>query len=56
MQKIAKQYGGECLSTTYINSKHKLRWRCDKGHEWEARYDSFKTKKNWCSLCAQTTG
>lgn len=56
MQKIAKQYGGECLSTTYLNSKHKLRWRCNNWHEWEARYDSFKTKKNWCPLCTQTTG
>jgi hypothetical protein len=56
MQELAKQYGGECLSTTYVNSKHKLKWRCDKGHVWESRYDSFKNKRNWCPLCIKATG
>ena len=34
MISLAKKYGGECLSTNYVDSKTKLRWRCSKGHEW----------------------
>ena len=36
MQALAKKRGGECLSTTYVNKRTKLLWRCLEGHEWEA--------------------
>jgi len=30
MQQIATERGGECLSSTYVNSHTKLQWRCHK--------------------------
>ncbi len=39
MKNHARKYGGECLSSQYINSKTHLRWRCCEGHEWEAKSD-----------------
>ena len=51
MQAIAKKRGGLCLSQSYENSYSKLRWRCSKGHEWEAVPYSVKSG-NWCRQCA----
>lgn len=50
MQEIAESRGGECLSTAYISSKTKLRWRCAKGHEWESVPDNILAGK-WCPIC-----
>jgi hypothetical protein len=36
MRQIARDRGGECLSTTYVNCVTKLKWRCAEGHEWRA--------------------
>ncbi|WP_233869601.1 zinc-ribbon domain-containing protein [Paraburkholderia adhaesiva] len=51
MQAIAHRRGGECLSGRYINSATKLRWRCARGHEWEAIPASV-IKGTWCPQCA----
>lgn len=51
MYKAAEERGGQCLSTTYENNRSKLRWRCAKGHEWEAIPDSIK-RGTWCPHCA----
>ncbi len=51
MRKVAKSRGGKCLSNQYINARKKLRWACDKGHEWEATPYSVK-KGSWCRKCA----
>ena len=51
MQRIAKDRGGVCLSTTYVNRKAKLRWRCSEGHEWEANANSVKGNGSWCRAC-----
>ncbi|MDP2908464.1 MAG: hypothetical protein Q8N77_01530, partial [Nanoarchaeota archaeon] len=53
MKKLAKNRGGECLSTDYINSKTKLRWRCKKNHVWEAIPSSIK-RGLWCPVCGGT--
>ena len=53
MQIIARARGGVCLSTTYINSQTKLRWKCHEGHEWEARPDNVKNKNSWCAICSK---
>jgi hypothetical protein len=50
MRAIAVARGGECLSDFYINNNTRLRWRCSKGHEWEAVPSSIKSG-SWCSLC-----
>ena len=48
---IAKERGGECLSEKFINARTKLKWKCDKGHEWEAQAYSIKTG-TWCPQCS----
>jgi len=52
MQKIAKEKGGECLSTEYINCISKLKWKCKEGHVWEARPHDIKNNNGWCPVCS----
>ena len=42
MQAIAKERGGKCLSTEYINTNTKLLWECVHGHQWESTPLSIK--------------
>ncbi|RHZ54282.1 hypothetical protein Glove_428g125 [Diversispora epigaea] len=49
---IAIKRGGLCLSTEYINGKSHLRWKCVKGHEWEATLSNIKYQNTWCPYCA----
>ncbi len=51
IQSIAAKRGGVCLSNKYVNNKTKLRWKCAKGHEWEAHLNSIKNG-HWCPYCA----
>lgn len=50
MKALAKARGGDCLSENYTNTSTPLRWRCEHGHEWEARPGNilFGT---WCPYC-----
>jgi len=50
INKIAKEKGGECLSTQYINFNSKLKWKCNKNHTWETSLDVIK-KNCWCPYC-----
>jgi hypothetical protein len=52
MQKLAKEKGGLCLSTDYINARKKLKWQCKEGHIWEATPDSVKSG-HWCPKCSE---
>ncbi|WP_215575299.1 zinc-ribbon domain-containing protein [Bacillus mycoides] len=52
-QEIANLRGGECLSTTYINSKSKLTWCCSEGHIWNSVITSIKSG-TWCPTCSGT--
>ena len=57
MQAIARERGGECLSTEYLNSRSSLQWRCAQGHVWWARPNHVKpygpqNRGNWCPECA----
>lgn len=52
MRGLAQKHKGECLSTTYVNSNTKLRWRCAKGHEWEATPTKVKHGGTWCTKCS----
>jgi len=36
VQELAKSRGGQCLSTEFIDIKSKLKWKCGRGHEFEA--------------------
>lgn len=54
LQEFAKSKGGKCLSKKYVDCYTKLKWRCDKGHVWEALPYSIKVMKTWCPQCAGT--
>ena len=49
--KTAQERGGKCLSTEYKNTSTKMRWQCEKGHEWKASYHTIKAG-HWCPYCA----
>lgn len=51
MREIAKSRGGECLSTEYVNSRSKLHFMCEKGHEWDAASGLVK-RGGWCAVCS----
>jgi hypothetical protein len=52
IKQIVKNKGGVLLSEKYVNSSTKLRWRCSKGHEWEAVPNSINQGK-WCYKCGR---
>ncbi|WP_053180882.1 zinc-ribbon domain-containing protein [Sunxiuqinia dokdonensis] len=54
MHKIAFAKGGKCLSHYYVNSRIKLLWQCEKGHQWFATPFSIKVRESWCPHCAGT--
>lgn len=51
-QDLARNRGGDCISTEYINARRQLHWRCLVGHEWFALMDNVKNKGSWCPECA----
>jgi len=50
-QKIAEKKNGKCLSTEYKNIDTKILWECEKGHKWEAIFNSIKNQNSWCPEC-----
>ena len=54
IQELAKNRGGLCLSTEYINSQAKLRFQCREGHQWDTVPNSVK-RGHWCGVCASKT-
>lgn len=50
VQEIARQHGGACLSEAYTSVDELLRWRCAKGHEWEATANKIR-HRSWCPEC-----
>jgi hypothetical protein len=58
MKELARSYGGECLSKTYVNKRTPLKWRCAKGHVWSAQPSTvkphgYKERGSWCPECAR---
>ena len=51
MKNLATSLGGECISDKYILTTKKLKWKCDKGHIWEATPTSVKNQY-WCPYCS----
>ena len=51
-QIIAKKNKGICLSKNYENCRIKLKWKCEKGHEWESGYSNIKSGR-WCPRCGR---
>lgn len=50
IQEYAKLSGGKCLSKEYINLSSPLKWRCEKGHTWDADFQIIK-QGSWCPAC-----
>ena len=50
MKELAKEKYGECLSDKYINSTTKLKWKCSKGHKWEAIPSTIKQGHWWPNM------
>ena len=50
MHQIAIEKDGKCLSAEYHNSKSKLLWACNKGHQWNATPDNIR-QGAWCHEC-----
>ena len=48
---LAREHGGVCLSTIYVNLQTHMRWRCAEGHEWKAVPALIK-RGSWCPVCA----
>lgn len=56
VKEYAKSKGGECLSTEYINSSSKLKWKCHNPEHsiWESTFSQvFKSGQGgtWCPQC-----
>ena len=52
MHHYAKNHGGSCDTTNYINSSNgSTQWTCSEGHIWNARKDYIIDKNNWCPKC-----
>jgi hypothetical protein len=51
MKQIAVERQGKCLSTEYINSRSKLLWVCQDGHQWYASSNNI-SNGTWCPHCS----
>lgn len=51
IQRLARDRGGECLATEYLNNHTPLPFRCAAGHHWMLRAKDLK-RGNWCPHCA----
>lgn len=49
---IAKNRGGQCLSSSFINSMMPLQWRCAESHEWTVSLVQIINSGSWCPHCA----
>ncbi|MEI6815370.1 MAG: hypothetical protein WCL14_02075 [Bacteroidota bacterium] len=50
MQEYAKDKGGLCMSKEYVDSTSPLKWRCEKGHTWDADFEIIR-QGGWCRQC-----
>lgn len=49
-RELARQKGGQCLSSEYKNAKTLMQWSCARGHIWEARFTNIR-QGTWCRQC-----
>lgn len=50
---LAYSRGGSLLSTTYVNARTPLTWRCAHGHVWNASVSNVRSGGSWCPECAR---
>ncbi|WP_397450687.1 hypothetical protein [Pseudomonas sp. NA-150] len=51
-QQHARYYGGECVSTEYVEAPGDMQWACGFGHSWWASFASIKRSGRWCVQCS----
>lgn len=52
MDAFARERGGRCLSTEYVNNRESLLWECANQHQWWAKWSNVGGKKRtWCPQC-----
>ncbi len=51
IQKIAKNKGGVCLSTSYVNVDSKMDFICKNGHSFSSTPYNIKNLNRWCRKC-----
>jgi hypothetical protein len=51
LARLAREHGGQLLSTAYGGSHAPLQWRCADGHVWMASPGSVKNAHSWCPRC-----
>ncbi len=49
---LAKSRRGKLLSLKYVNANTKLKWQCEKGHQWMSKPSSIKNIGTWCPVCS----
>ena len=52
-QEYAKERGGQCLSTEYVNTRTNMLWKCANPNHpsWLASYKTVVNGKCWCRFC-----
>lgn len=51
MRQVAMERWGACLSKKYLGSSTHLRWRCARGHTWDALPWQVR-QGQWCPMCS----
>jgi hypothetical protein len=51
LQRIAKAYGGACLSEKYAGGRASYQFVCKQGHQWATKGDKI-VSGSWCAICA----
>jgi len=51
LAKVASDRGGSLISDEYVNNKKPLKWRCGRGHKFEASYYAVNHRGQWCPKC-----
>lgn len=54
MNSRAQEFGGNCISETYVSAKEPLQWVCAQGHKFELQPQYVK-KGRWCPSCGKKT-
>jgi hypothetical protein len=52
----AKDFGGECLSSDYVNMDTPLNFVCANGHTFSKTLRSVRHSGSWCNLCSAGIG
>ncbi len=52
MHQLAKENGGKCLSSQYVNLRTAILWECKNGHRWKAQARRIK-EGSWCRECCR---